>query len=287
MDPRLGLVEVTGPAGPIETLSTPTPAGPRPWPPASEPSPTSWSACRGRCSRLAREHAVDRVQFDRPIAGFQAVRHRLAESLVAIEAADAAAHGGAATTARRSPPRWPRRSPAAAPAPSPATPSRCWPASASPPSTRSTSTCAEPWCSTHLLGDARSLTAIARRGAPARPPTADACSRSERRRDRGSRQPVTAGDLAAAVGGRRRDDRHRGAGGGRERDTMLVGGRSRRRRRSSVTVRSAETVRTRARPCGRLAPGSRSAASSVSRSPSWSSVRLCVASTDSVSLVIV
>ncbi len=41
--------------------------------------------------RLAREHAVDRVQFDRPIAGFQAVRHRLAESLVAIEAADAAA----------------------------------------------------------------------------------------------------------------------------------------------------------------------------------------------------
>jgi hypothetical protein len=43
--------------------------------------------------RLACEHAVDRVQFDRPIAGFQAVRHRLAESLVAIEAADAAAHG--------------------------------------------------------------------------------------------------------------------------------------------------------------------------------------------------
>ena len=41
--------------------------------------------------QLARDHAVDRVQFDRPIAGFQAVRHRLAESLVAIEAADAAA----------------------------------------------------------------------------------------------------------------------------------------------------------------------------------------------------
>ena len=32
------------------------------------------------------------MQFDRPIAGFQAVRHRLADSLVAIEAADAAAH---------------------------------------------------------------------------------------------------------------------------------------------------------------------------------------------------
>ena len=51
-------------------------------------------------------------------------------------------------TARRSPPRSPRRSPVAAPARSPATPSRCWPASASPPSTRSTSTCAERWCST-------------------------------------------------------------------------------------------------------------------------------------------
>jgi hypothetical protein len=39
---------------------------------------------------LARAHAVDRVQFGRTISGFQAVRHRLAESLVAIEAADAA-----------------------------------------------------------------------------------------------------------------------------------------------------------------------------------------------------
>ena len=39
--------------------------------------------------RLAREHALDRVQFGRPIAGFQAVRHRLAETLVAVETADA------------------------------------------------------------------------------------------------------------------------------------------------------------------------------------------------------
>jgi alkylation response protein AidB-like acyl-CoA dehydrogenase len=37
---------------------------------------------------LARRHALDRVQFGRPIAAFQAVRHRLAESLVALEAAD-------------------------------------------------------------------------------------------------------------------------------------------------------------------------------------------------------
>ena len=38
---------------------------------------------------LARQHAMDRVQFGRPIASFQAVRHRLAETLVAIEGAEA------------------------------------------------------------------------------------------------------------------------------------------------------------------------------------------------------
>jgi hypothetical protein len=38
---------------------------------------------------LARQHAIERVQFGRPIARFQAVRHRLADSLVAIEALDA------------------------------------------------------------------------------------------------------------------------------------------------------------------------------------------------------
>jgi alkylation response protein AidB-like acyl-CoA dehydrogenase len=37
--------------------------------------------------------ALDRVQFDRPIAGFQAVRHRLAEALVAVEGAAAALDG--------------------------------------------------------------------------------------------------------------------------------------------------------------------------------------------------
>jgi alkylation response protein AidB-like acyl-CoA dehydrogenase len=40
---------------------------------------------------LARMHALERVQFDRPIAQFQAVRHKLAETLVAIEAANDAA----------------------------------------------------------------------------------------------------------------------------------------------------------------------------------------------------
>lgn len=38
---------------------------------------------------LARQHVLDRVQFGRPIAEFQAVRHRLAETLVAIEGAEA------------------------------------------------------------------------------------------------------------------------------------------------------------------------------------------------------
>lgn len=39
---------------------------------------------------LARTHALARKQFGRPIARFQAVRHRLAESLVAVEGLEAA-----------------------------------------------------------------------------------------------------------------------------------------------------------------------------------------------------
>lgn len=39
--------------------------------------------------RMARQHALDRVQFGKPVASFQAVRHRLAETLVAIEGAEA------------------------------------------------------------------------------------------------------------------------------------------------------------------------------------------------------
>ena len=38
---------------------------------------------------LAKAHAVDRVQFGRPVSSFQAVRHRLAETLVALDAAEA------------------------------------------------------------------------------------------------------------------------------------------------------------------------------------------------------
>jgi Acyl-CoA dehydrogenase, C-terminal domain len=42
-----------------------------------------------RMLQLAREHAIAREQFGRPIATFQAIRNRLAEALVAIEAAHA------------------------------------------------------------------------------------------------------------------------------------------------------------------------------------------------------
>lgn len=38
---------------------------------------------------LARQHALDRVQFGKPVASFQAIRHKLSETLVAIEGAEA------------------------------------------------------------------------------------------------------------------------------------------------------------------------------------------------------
>src|SRR6201996_1678168 len=44
---------------------------------------------------LARQHALDRVQFGRHISSFQAIRHRLAETLVAIEGAEATLHTAA------------------------------------------------------------------------------------------------------------------------------------------------------------------------------------------------
>lgn len=49
-----------------------------------------WLVGTGRAMlALARQHALDRVQFGKPIASFQAIRHRLAETLVAIEGAEA------------------------------------------------------------------------------------------------------------------------------------------------------------------------------------------------------
>lgn len=88
LDPTMGLVELTGTV----------PAGDR------SPAAGDWTTAvaAGRrgvaheligASRtmlaLAREHALERIQFGVPIASFQAVRHRLAETLVAIETASA------------------------------------------------------------------------------------------------------------------------------------------------------------------------------------------------------
>ncbi|GLE51334.1 acyl-CoA dehydrogenase family protein [Mycobacterium montefiorense] len=52
-----------------------------------------WLVGAGRAMlTLARQHALDRVQFGRHISSFQAIRHRLAETLVAIEGAEATLH---------------------------------------------------------------------------------------------------------------------------------------------------------------------------------------------------
>jgi hypothetical protein len=91
VDPDLGLVQVMG-----EGIGT---TG------QSEKIPVDWAAAvaLGRLAlghelvgasrtmlELARQHALDRIQFGRPIASFQAIRHRLAETLVGIEMAEAA-----------------------------------------------------------------------------------------------------------------------------------------------------------------------------------------------------
>ncbi len=52
-----------------------------------------WLVGTGRAMlSLARRHALDRVQFGRHVSSFQAIRHRLAETLVAIEGAEATLH---------------------------------------------------------------------------------------------------------------------------------------------------------------------------------------------------
>jgi alkylation response protein AidB-like acyl-CoA dehydrogenase len=92
LDPSLALVEVTG--------DVPLAAGA-----GAVAAPVEWDAAVSlgrlalaheltgasrRMLELAREHALERVQFGKPIAAFQAVRHRLAETLIAIETAEAA-----------------------------------------------------------------------------------------------------------------------------------------------------------------------------------------------------
>ena len=92
MDPGLGLVEVTGDGVPFTTDRD---AGTgrmvaRAWPLARLAVGHELVGAARAMLALAREHALERIQFGQPIGRFQAVRHRLADTLVAIEAADAA-----------------------------------------------------------------------------------------------------------------------------------------------------------------------------------------------------
>jgi hypothetical protein len=82
---------------PGDTVDEPVPVHRVPPPAAAPPLAAGrravgwWLVGTGRAMlALARAHALDRVQFGRPIATFQAVRHKLAETLVALEGAEAA-----------------------------------------------------------------------------------------------------------------------------------------------------------------------------------------------------
>jgi len=88
LDPWLGLVEVSG-----EVSGTGGDSRRVGWAPAIARGQLALGHELVGASRkmlaLAREHALQRVQFGRTISTFQAIRHRLAETLVAIETADA------------------------------------------------------------------------------------------------------------------------------------------------------------------------------------------------------
>jgi alkylation response protein AidB-like acyl-CoA dehydrogenase len=90
MDPELGLVEVTGT---LHGVSARQVLAPSAWPSALALCQLAVGhellGASRKMLELARQHAVARTQFDQVIGKFQAVRHRLAETLVAVEAADA------------------------------------------------------------------------------------------------------------------------------------------------------------------------------------------------------
>jgi hypothetical protein len=89
IDPMLGLLELGGDVA----MEGAEPGGPVDWTAAVALGHLALGhelvgAARAMLE-LARSHALERIQFGRPVATFQAVRHRLADSLVAIEAASA------------------------------------------------------------------------------------------------------------------------------------------------------------------------------------------------------
>jgi alkylation response protein AidB-like acyl-CoA dehydrogenase len=90
LDPWLGLVEV---GASLRATTNADPIGRR-WETAVADAQLAIGHELVGASRqmleLARTHALNRVQFGQPIGAFQAVRHRLADTLVAVETADAA-----------------------------------------------------------------------------------------------------------------------------------------------------------------------------------------------------
>jgi alkylation response protein AidB-like acyl-CoA dehydrogenase len=93
IDPSLGMVEVA--AGRVRR-SDGSPAPAAAWPAALAAGQLAVGhelvGAARQMLRLACDHARERVQFGRPIASFQAVSHRLADTRVAIDAAEAALH---------------------------------------------------------------------------------------------------------------------------------------------------------------------------------------------------
>lgn len=90
MDPDLGAVRVTGP---VEAAAGRVPLDEAAWDAAVAAGQRALAheliGSMAAMLELARTHALERIQFGQPIAGFQAVRHRLADSYVALEAARA------------------------------------------------------------------------------------------------------------------------------------------------------------------------------------------------------
>lgn len=97
MDPSLGPLVVAGEVPDAADGSTLAPGA---WAAAVDHARIALAyelvGASGALLELARDHALERVQFGRPVASFQAVRHRLAETYVAIEGARALTDAAAA-----------------------------------------------------------------------------------------------------------------------------------------------------------------------------------------------
>jgi alkylation response protein AidB-like acyl-CoA dehydrogenase len=90
IDPSLGMVQV---AAGVRGLDR-APAPPAAWPAALAAGQLALGhelvGAARQMLRLSCDHARERIQFGRPIGSFQAVSHRLADTRVAIDAAEAA-----------------------------------------------------------------------------------------------------------------------------------------------------------------------------------------------------